>query len=108
MPNSKRKQPSKVRKRKSTPLVSLQGGDGAHYTPLPEGKWLRSRLSGGAWKHKILSQPSMPLSGPGGPQLSLRTCPDGAEYIKLGDGSYMRYTRRSDNSWAQDNVPASK
>ena len=109
MAKSTSKRPAKARKGKRRRLVSLPGGDGAHYTPLAGGKWLRSRSSDGMWAHTLTATPAIASSGSAGPGLASTSCPvDGNDYINLGNGKYLRSTPNPDGTFTQVTVDKSK
>lgn len=78
-------------RKRSVKLLSLPGDDGAHYTPVANGMWLRSRLSKGTWRHSLTAKPAIAASGGAGPKLASTMCPiDGCEYLYLGNNRYWR------------------
>jgi hypothetical protein len=109
MAKSTSKRSAKGRKGKPTRLVSLPGDDGAHYTPLAGGKWLRSRRSKGNWEHALMAKPAIASSGSAGPRLASTACAvDGCDYINLGNGRYWRSCPNPDGTWTQGGVDESQ
>ena len=109
MAKSTSKGPAKGHKRTPARVVSLPGHDGAHYTPLAGGKWLRSRRSGASWEHTVMARPAITSSGSDGPRLTTTRCPvDGYDYLNLGDGRYLRSIPNPDGTWTQEGVDESE